>query len=147
VRRLQDSGDRALVAGVSMPLAVHDRNQGGIREARARLAQVEAEREASRTRTMGTLYALYREAGAARERALALREQALPQARDALTQTQSSYERGRFSFLELLTSQQDLLALSEAAVDAAADHHRLVAEIERLTSEPLTTQDLEASLP
>jgi cobalt-zinc-cadmium efflux system outer membrane protein len=64
-----------------------------------------------------------------------------------LTQTQYGYERGRFSYLELLTSQQDLLELSEAAVDAAADHHRLVAEVERLTSEPLTTQDLEAPLP
>ena len=96
---------------------------------------------------MGTLYALYREAMAAKERAVALRDQALPQAREALTQTQSGYERGRFSYLELLTSQQDLLELSESAVDAAADHHRLLAEVERLTSEPLTTQNLEAPLP
>jgi len=147
VRRFEDTGDHALVAGVSMPLPVFDRNQGGIGEARARRAQVDAERNASRTRMLGTLYALYREAMAAKERAVALRDQALPQARDALTQTQSGYERGRFSYLELLTSQQDLLELSEAAIDAAADHHRLLAEVERLTSEPLTTQNLEAPLP
>jgi cobalt-zinc-cadmium efflux system outer membrane protein len=147
VRNFRDSGDNALVAGFSMPLAVHDRNQGGIREARARRAQSDAELSASKTRVLGTLYALYRETGAARERATALRNEALPQARDALTQTQSGYERGRFSFLELLTTQQELLALSEAAIDAAADYHRLLAELERLTSEPLTTQDLEAPLP
>lgn len=147
VRRLQESGDSALVAGFSMPLAVHDRNQGGIREALALRAQVDAEQVASKTRTLGALYSLYREAMAARERAVALRDQAIPQAREALTQTQSGYERGRFSFLELLTSQQDLLELGEAAIDAAADYHRLIAEVERLTSEPLTTQDLEAPLP
>jgi cobalt-zinc-cadmium efflux system outer membrane protein len=147
VRRFEDTGDNALVAGLSMPISVSDRNQGGIHEARARRAQVDAERQASNTRMLGTLYALYREAMAAKARALALRDQALPQARDALAQTQSGYERGRFSFLELLTSQQDLLELSEAAVNAAADHHRLLAEVERLTSEPLTTQDLEAPLP
>ena len=130
-----------------MPLAVHDRNQGGIAEARARRAQSDAELAASKTRLLGTLYALYREIGAARERATSLREEALPQARDALTQTQSGYERGRFSFLELLTTQQDLLALSEAAIDVAAEYHRLLAELERLTSEPLTSQDLEAPLP
>jgi cobalt-zinc-cadmium efflux system outer membrane protein len=147
VRNFRDSGDNALVAGFSMPLAVHDRNQGAIREARARRAQSDAELTASRTRVLGTLYALYRETGATRERATALRNDALPQARDALTQTQRGYERGRFSFLELLTTQQELLALSEAAIDAAADYHRLLAELERLTSEPLTTQDLEAPLP
>lgn len=147
LRRFEETGENALVAGFSMPLPVFDRNQGGIREARARRAQVDAARQASMNRVMGTLYALYREALAAKDRALALRDQALPQARDALAQTQSGYERGRFSFLELLTSQQDLLELSEAAVSAAADHHRLIAEVERLTSEPLTTQDIEAQLP
>lgn len=147
VRNFRETGDNALVAGFSLPLAVHDRNQGNIGEARARRAQLDAQRQASMTRTLGALYALYREAAAAKERALALRDQALPQARDALTQTQYGYERGRFSYLELLTSQQDFLEISEAAVDAAADHHRLIAEVERLTSEPLTTQDLEAPLP
>jgi outer membrane protein, heavy metal efflux system len=147
VRNFRDSGDNALVAGFSMPLAVHDRNQGGIREARARRAQSDAELAASKTRIMGTLFALYRETIAARERANALRSEALPLARDALAQTQNGYDRGRFSFLELLTAQQDLLALSEAGIDAAADYHRLLAELERLTSEPLTTQDLEAPLP
>jgi cobalt-zinc-cadmium efflux system outer membrane protein len=147
VRNFRETSDNALVAGFSVPLAVHDRNQGNIAEARARRAQLDVQREASKTRTLGALYALYREAAAAKERALALRDQALPLARDALTQTQYGYERGRFSYLELLTSQQDLLELSEAAVDAAADHHRLIAEVERLTSETLTTQDLEAPLP
>ena len=147
VRNFRESGDNALVAGFSMPLAVHDRNQGSIREARARRAQSDAELVAGKTRLMGMLYALYREIGAARERATSLREEALPQARDALAQTQRGYERGRFSFLELLTTQQDLLALNEAAIDAGAEYHRLLAELERLTSEPLTSQDLEAPLP
>jgi cobalt-zinc-cadmium efflux system outer membrane protein len=147
VRRFQESGDSALVAGFSMPLALYDRNQGAIREARVRRAQSEAELQAARSRARSTLFAIYQEMLGARERAQALRNDAVPQAQDALQQTQSGYDRGRFSFLELLTSQQDLLALREAAIDAAADYHRLLAELERITSEPLTTQNLEASLP
>ncbi|MBV6417205.1 MAG: Cobalt-zinc-cadmium resistance protein CzcC [Steroidobacteraceae bacterium] len=147
VRRFEESSDAALVAGFSMPLAIYDRNQGAITEARARRAQVDANREASKARTLGTLFALYREAYAAKDRAIALRDRAIPQAREALSQTRAGYERGRFSFLELQTAQQDLLAVSEAAIEAAADYHRLLAEIERLTSEPLTTQNLEAPLP
>jgi cobalt-zinc-cadmium efflux system outer membrane protein len=147
IRRFEESGDSALVAGFSMPLAIHDRNQGAIREARVRRLQSEAELEAARVRARGTLFALYQEMRAARERAEALRNEAVPQARTALEQTQDGYQRGRFSFLELITSQQDLLGLREAAIDAAADYHRLLAELERITSEPLTTQDLEAPLP
>lgn len=147
LRNFQATGDNAVVAGFSLPLAIHDRNQGNIAEVRSRRAQLDAQREAGKTRILGALYALYREAEAARERASALREHALPQARDALTQTEYGYQRGRFSYLELLTAQQELLELNAAAVDAAADHHRLIAEIERLTSEPLTTANLEAPLP
>jgi outer membrane protein, heavy metal efflux system len=147
VRRLEASSDTALVAGFSMPLPVYDRNQGGIQEARVRRSQVDAQQRASRTRALGALHALYREAQAAAERTIALRDQALPQARDALSQTQYGYERGRFSFLELLTSQQDVLALNESSIDAAADYHRLLAEIERLTNTPLALPNSEATQP
>ena len=147
IRNLTESGDNALVAGFSLPLAVYDRNQGAIREALARRAQNDAELVASKTRLQGTLFALHSEMVATRERATSLRSEAIPQARDALAQTQGGYERGRFSFLELLTSQLELLELQGAAIDAAADYHSLLAELERLTSAPLTTENLEAPLP
>lgn len=147
VRRFEESNDNALVAGFSMPLPVFDRNQGAIREARVRRAQTDAELQAALTRARGTLYAVYQEMATARERAESLRNEAVPQAQTALEQTQSGYERGRFSFLELLTAQQELLALRAAAIDAAADYHQLLAELERVTSEPLTTNDIEAPLP
>jgi cobalt-zinc-cadmium efflux system outer membrane protein len=147
IRRFEESGDSALVAGFSMPLALYDRNEGGIRQAKVRRLQSDAELKAARVRARGTLFAIYQEMRAARERAEALRNEAVPQARTALEQTQDGYQRGRFSFLELITSQQDLLGLREAAIDAAADYHRLLAELERIASEPLTTPDLEAPLP
>ena len=68
-----------------------------------------------------------------RERVETLRKEALPQAQLALEQTRGGYERGRFSFLDLITAQEELLALRGAAIDAAADYHRLLAQIERLT--------------
>ena len=93
------------------------------------------------------MFGLYQEVSAARVRSDTLRSEAIPQAQTALEQTQYGYERGRFSFLELVTAQQELLGLQEAAIDAAADHHRLLAEIERLTSQPLTGTALESQVP
>jgi cobalt-zinc-cadmium efflux system outer membrane protein len=147
LRRLEETNDTALVAGFSMGIPVFDRNQGAIREAQVLRAQTDAERDATLIRVRASLFALYQQMTTARERVASLREQALPQARIALDQTQSGYDRGRFSFLELVTAQQELLELQSATIDAAADYHRLLAETERLTSEPLTTNDIEAPLP
>ena len=138
VRRLEESSDSALVAGFSMPLGVNDRNQGSIREAQARVSQSEAQRDAARVKARASLFSLYQEMNAARERVDIVRNEAIPQAQQAVDQTVSGYERGRFSFLELVSVQEELLALRAAAIDAAADYHRLGAEIERLTSEPLS---------
>jgi cobalt-zinc-cadmium efflux system outer membrane protein len=138
IRRFEQSNDAALVAGFSMPLPVYDKNQGTIREAQVRLDQTDALRNAARARARASLLALYQEMDTGRARVDTLRNEALPQAQLALDQTRSGYERGRFSFLELITVQEELLALQAAAIDAAADYHRVLAEIERLTSAALT---------
>ncbi len=138
VRRFEEGGDLALVAGVSMPLVIRDRNQGAIRESEARLRQTDASLAAARTRARATLLGLYQQMSADRERVEILHNEALPQAELALAQTRDGYDRGRFSFLELVTAQEELLALRAATIDAAADYHRLLAEIERLTSAALT---------
>ena len=66
-----------------------------------------------------------------------MRTTVIPQAQAALEQTRYGYERGRFSYLELGTAQQELLEVQKAAIDAAARYHQNLAEIERLTGEPL----------
>jgi cobalt-zinc-cadmium efflux system outer membrane protein len=146
LRRFEETDDLALVAGFSMPLMIRNRNQGEIFEARARVAQSEAERRAALNGVRATLFSLYQEMVTARARADILRRDAIPQADIALQQTQAGYDVGRFSFLELVTAQQELLELRGASIDAATDYHLFRGELERLTSEPLTTA-LEAPQP
>ncbi len=147
VRRFGETSDTALVAGFSLALPVFNRNQGAIREAEARRAQSAAAGEAALIRLRATLFGLHERMSAARDRGDALRDRAVPQARIALEQTRYGYDRGRFSFLELVTAQQDLLDLEAAAIDAATDYHHLLAELERITSEPLTARVSEAPVP
>jgi len=140
MRRLEDTNDSALVASFSIPLMISDRNQGAIREAEILRAQTDAQWQAALSRAHATVFGLYQELTATRGRVETLRSDALPEAQRALEQTQYGYERGRFSYLELATAQQELLDLRAAIIDAAADYHRLLAEIERLTNAPLTPQ-------
>lgn len=133
LRHLAEGDDTALVAGFSVPISLRDRNQGAIREAQVRLAQTGVLADTARIRARSSLLSLHQQMDADRARVETLRSEALPQAQLALDQTRSGYERGRFSFLELATAQEELLALQDAAIDAAADYHRLLVEIERLT--------------
>ncbi len=144
LRRLAEGDATALVAGVSLPLALRDRNQGAIREAQLRIEQAGVLAAAARVRARASLLGLHQQVEADRARVETLRGEAQPQAQLALEQTRSGYERGRFSFLELATAQEELLALQAASIDAAADYHRLVAEIERLTG---TAAPRAASIP
>lgn len=137
LRRLQSGNETALVAGFSVPLMVYDRNQGTIREAQARLTQSGALREAAQNRIRASLFSLHQELLATRNRFTILSEQAIPEARLALEQTRIGYARGRFSFLELATAQEELFVIRAAALEAAADFHRVLAEIERLTNRAL----------
>ena len=147
VRRLEADDDVALVAGASMALSVSDRNRGAIREAQARRAQSDAQHTAAFVIARASLFDLYQEVESARARSDTLRNEAIPQATTALEQTRYGFDRGRFSFLELSIAQQELLELEQAAIAAAADHHRFRAEIERLTSEPLTVSLPPSDLP
>ncbi|HEX5048335.1 MAG TPA: TolC family protein [Gammaproteobacteria bacterium] len=146
VRRLAATDDWALVAGFSRPLGVRNRNEGAILEARARRAQTEAERGAALNDARAALFGVYQAMTTARDRTAILRAEAVPQAETALRQVQAGYDVGRFSFLELVTAQQELLELQQAAIDSAASYHRFRTELERLTNEPLAAE-LEAPTP
>ncbi|MGE0114976.1 MAG: TolC family protein [Steroidobacteraceae bacterium] len=147
IRRFEATDDAALVAGFSIDLPVFNRNQGVIREAEVRREQLRVQSQAALIRAEATLFGLYQELLSARASVETLRTDAIPQAEAALLQTQDGYERGRFSYLELAAAQQELLGLQGTAIEAAADYHRFLAEIERLTNLALTHDSLEATQP
>ena len=138
LRRFQENGDTALVFNFSMPLPLFDRNQGAIREAEAKRAQVQTDEHAAYIRAHTALFELYQEVELTRTEVQTLHGQVIPQAEQALEQTEYGYQRGRFSYLEMANAQHELIDLQRAAIDAATNHYRLAAEIERLTGEPLT---------
>lgn len=137
LQRAGEGGGTFPMIGFSMALPLFNQNQGAIREAEVRRGQTEVQRQAAFLRARATVYALYQELSATRIRVGTLRSEALPQAQQALEQTQYGYERGRFSYLELATAQQDLLGVRAAVIEAAADYHRVLTEVERLTGESL----------
>ena len=137
LRRVEDLDEHALLFEISMPLPIHDRNQGRIEAARARQEMTAAEQAQTRLELHATLFALYQELLHARNEAQMLRETVLPEAARASRQVEDGFRNGRFSWLELATLRREHLAIEREAIEAAARFHTLALEIEQLTGHGL----------
>jgi len=137
VRYYAEGDDAALVLGASVPLPIWDRNQGGIAEARHRLARADALRRASLLRVRAALADAHARARAAREEAEGLARSALPGAEAGEREVLAAYERGRLGALDVIEARRATLALREDRVRALAEHHRAVSQLERLLGAPL----------
>lgn len=136
-RRLQGTDEQALVLGVTVPLFASRQAAPAMAEARAARGQVDAESRAAFVEAQAQLLELYHELLHAIDEARILQHDVLPQMERARTQTEYAYERGRYSYLELVDGQRAYIDTQRALIEAAARACTLQAEIERLTGEPL----------
>lgn len=107
-RRFEESpdADRAWVLGLSMPLPVWDRNEGGIAEARAALQSAELDAERLTRELAAGRETAQAELEAAGLEADALLTSGLPAAASAARLAAQGYEAGRLSLLERLDAER-----------------------------------------
>ena len=139
VRQLQQTNDQALMAGITIPLATRNRNQGRIAELQADMAVTDANRTATRIQIETQLFSLYQDLQYNLQRARVLTNEILPRVETALTETKRAYELGRYAYFEFRNSQADVLLARTAVINATLDAHRNVIEIERLTGTSISS--------
>lgn len=135
VRHVRETGDFALVGGISLPLQVFDRNQGNIAAARAEVRSAEA----TLANASASVAVRARNAAiaveAAEARVQALEGAAVPEAAEALRLAQLSYREGRASLLELLDAQNANRTAQLALVDARLSLANAIAELGRVAAQ------------
>jgi cobalt-zinc-cadmium efflux system outer membrane protein len=136
-RYYADDSSAGLVAGLSVPLPLFDRNRGGILQAEYRLKRAASEQAAAETAAQAQLASAYQALAAAHAEVVALRERALPAAESAYSGALEAYRTARFRYLEVLDAQRTLFELRASELDALAAYHSAAADIERLTGTPL----------
>ncbi len=133
VRRYELFDDQALVFGVSVPLGSSSRAAPALRRANALRQRSEFEERDARLIINATLYALYQELLHTRTEVELFDKEILPRADTILNDIEDGYRVGRFSHLELVNAQAELLAARTARLDACNNHHLYLINIERLT--------------
>lgn len=140
VRRFQESGETAFVAGASIPLPFSDRNQGGIAKAAAELTRAEAEAERGRLTMVASLIAAERQMEQAWRAVRTLRRDALPAAEQAARYAATGYAEGKFTFLELIEAQRALSDTRAQLNETLREFHVSRTEVARLRGqEPAPT--------
>ncbi|MBQ1542522.1 transporter [Caulobacter sp. CCUG 60055] len=125
VRRVEGDGAAALVAGVSAPLPIFDRNQGAVSAARAALRAADARLDAARLDAQADAASALARADTAQARMTAGR-QAERTAEEAYRLTRLGYEAGKTALVEVIAARR---ALTDARTELlAAQQERLAAE-------------------
>jgi cobalt-zinc-cadmium efflux system outer membrane protein len=140
-RRFADFGIDAYLAGVSLPLPLFDRNQGGTAEATSLLNKAYEERRGTEARISAALSDAYRALSSAHHEVIALRETVLPGSRQTFEAVSEGYRLGKFGYLDVLDAQRTLVAAGGQYLRAVSDYHKAVADVERLIGAPLTGAD------
>lgn len=132
VQRFEETGDNAAILGLSVPLPLFDHNQGGILEARYKLAQAIENRRVTETRVNKALRLTHQLLSAVHLEAVALKNEVLPAAQGAFDAARDGYEQGKFGYLDVLDAQRTLFETNSRYVGALAKYHRAVAVVESL---------------
>ena len=137
-RWFEETNDNSFVVEFSIPIQLFDRNQGAIAEARHRLAKAKAQRRAAALKLNAALATGYTRLANAHSRVTSLKTKILPGARTAFEAVNEGYRFGKFGYLEVLDSQRTWFNARSQFLDALAEYHKAVADVERLTGQAVS---------
>jgi len=137
VRYLAESEDTTYVAELSLPLAIFDRNQGGIERARLEMAAGKEDVRAAEVEAKLLLFQKQRELSSAYAEVCMLRDGALPGAETAFESVSEGYRAGKFNYLDVLDAERTLFETRESYLKALLSYHTAAAEVERIIGGPL----------
>lgn len=133
VRRFEETGDAALLAGFSVPLPIFDKNRDAVRAATIRADAARISAVAVQTQLVADLNASRLHVEASRDRLALLETTALPAAQDAYAASVRGYEAGRFDLTTTLNARRDLLEAGVAVVSARLALNEATTELQSLT--------------
>jgi cobalt-zinc-cadmium efflux system outer membrane protein len=131
-QRASGHGEYAWVGGVSIPLPVWNRNQGGIEAAAYRVSGGEKETKAATQEVENRARTLWNGLNVRSSEIELFKTTVLPDAQAAHEAARQAYTAGRFGSLELVEGQKLLFELNDRYLQAIAAYHRDFAELDAL---------------
>tara|TARA_R110002073_G_scaffold54994_11_gene141241 strand:+ start:1131 stop:2387 length:1257 start_codon:yes stop_codon:yes gene_type:complete len=140
IRHLKEIDDTGFAFGVSIPLFNKARASGAVRAARANMQEMEMRRLTTLNAISGEVLSLHQLLQQAVLEVNTLQQSVIPTLESVQEQIQTAYAAGNYSYVELISAQQEYLDAQLSQISSATNAHKIRAEIERLSGLPLTGQ-------
>jgi cobalt-zinc-cadmium efflux system outer membrane protein len=137
VRRFQQENAQAVVAGISVPLHIFDRNRGNIAAAQAELRAAQAREAAARLEAQTGLRSAERQLSAANGR-VAAAERSLRSAQEGYRLARIAYEAGKSPLMELIAARRSIGQARAVVLEAQAAQFDAQATFARLQGRTVT---------
>lgn len=134
VRQFRETRDNAMVVNLSVPIPLFDRNQGGVVQAGAALAEAKAEKLKAQRYYRTELARMKLELENRKRMADKLSQDVVPSMEGALTDLLKGYATGRNSLLDVQDVNRSLRQSSAQLVKARLDYHLLLSELQHFTA-------------
>ena len=118
IRRFEETGDEAFVAGVSLPLPIFDRGRDAARASAIRSDAATLNRAVTEQRLLAQQRAAAAAHRTAQSRLQILKHDTLPAATEAYEAASRGYQIGRFDLTATLNARAALLSAQLAVIDA-----------------------------
>lgn len=133
VRHIWEGQDLGLVVGGSLPLGRYDQNRGAIERARAEGLAAEGDLAAARIEREREIARLQVQLMAQASQARRIAEETLPQAERAVVLVRDGFNRGGFTYNDVISAQTALLDTRARRVAVLRQFHIDRARLDRLT--------------
>lgn len=137
IRRIGETRDTALVAGISIPFPLFDNNQGNVDRALANQRAADFDIAAANILLRRELTRLQARMAANSTEARRIQNEVVPAAERAARLIQDGLERGAFSYVEFSDAQRTLSDARLRRIEAIKAYHLDMAALNRLTGRHL----------
>lgn len=133
-KTLQDTGNKGMIIGASIPIPLFNRNQGNIQKARAQRAKAQDQYIDLELALENKLSISHTELMRAYKEAEKIRTTVLKAAAQSFDLAKEGYKEGKFEYLDMLDSQKTLFEVKERYIQALMNYHQSRADIEYLNT-------------
>lgn len=135
IQNFNETNDHAFFLGISMPLPIFDRNQGGIAEAQSLALKAQYQRKAGFLALHSELQKVWLNLVATRQTVQSLETEVVPAARNAYESISKAYKAGEVDILALLDAQRIWIETRKTYLEQRHSLENSKIEIKRLIGE------------
>ncbi len=136
VRQFNEDNTYSLVGGISVPIPLFNRNQGGIQEALVNQKRIEVDNNATRNSLILELDEHYKTFEILEREIAVLQERILPKAEEMLKRLMKGYEMKEVPYIGVLEGRRKHIETQQKYIETLRDFNIIIAHLERLCSKP-----------